>query len=104
VKAYGDYFTDKIDATGKLGFSSIQKCTAAVWMLAYRVTGDLVDEHIHIGESTCLEALYKFCKAVITVDEHNLRRSNVKDTARLMDTGNSRSFLGMLQNRLHARK
>jgi hypothetical protein len=35
------------------------------------VVGDLVDEHIRMGESTCLEATYMFCKAVVaTFDKH----------------------------------
>ena len=36
-------------------------------MLAYEVPGDLIDEYVRMSESTCLESLYKFCKAVIAV-------------------------------------
>ena len=36
-------------------------------MLAYGVPGDLIDEYVRMSESTCLESLYKFCKAVIVV-------------------------------------
>jgi hypothetical protein len=38
VRAYDDYFTAKPDATGKLGFTSYQKCSAALCMLACGVT------------------------------------------------------------------
>jgi hypothetical protein len=34
-------------------------------MRAYGFVGDLVDEHIRMGESTCLEAICMFCKAVV---------------------------------------
>jgi hypothetical protein len=38
VRAYDDYFTANSDATGKLGFTSYQKCSAALCMLACGVT------------------------------------------------------------------
>ena len=67
VVGYDDYFECKEDAVGKIGFSSYQKCTAAIRMLAYGVPGDLIDEYVRMSESTCLDSLYKFCKAVIAV-------------------------------------
>ena len=36
-------------------------------MLAYGVVDDLVDKYIRMSESTCLEFMYKYCKAVIAV-------------------------------------
>lgn len=36
------YFVQKPDATGKMGLSPLQKVTAALRMLAYGVSGDLV--------------------------------------------------------------
>ena len=35
VAAYDDYFIAKPDAVGKLGFTSYQKCSVAIRMLAY---------------------------------------------------------------------
>ncbi|XP_020165756.1 uncharacterized protein [Aegilops tauschii subsp. strangulata] len=94
---YDDYFVCKEDAIGKIGFSSYHKCTATIRMLAYRVPGDLIDEYIHMSESTCLESLYKFCKAVIAVfDPEYLRGPTPKDTARLLAMNASRGFPGML--------
>jgi hypothetical protein len=43
VKVYGDYFIAKEDAIGKVGFSSYQKCTAAIRTLTYGVAGDYID-------------------------------------------------------------
>ncbi|KAK1614514.1 hypothetical protein QYE76_020031 [Lolium multiflorum] len=61
VKIYDDYFCAKVDAIGKVGLSSYQKCTAAIRMLAYGVAGDFVDEYTRMSESTGLEAMYRFC-------------------------------------------
>ncbi|KAK1695555.1 hypothetical protein QYE76_012252 [Lolium multiflorum] len=59
VKRYDDYFCAKVDAIGKVGLSSYQKCTAAIRMLAYSVAGDFVDEYTRMSESTGLEAMYR---------------------------------------------
>ena len=58
VVAHDPYFECKTDALGKLGFSSCQKCTAAIHLLAYGIPGDLVDEYVRMSESTCLLSLY----------------------------------------------
>jgi len=54
------YFVQKPDATGKMGLSPLQKVTAALRMLAYGVSGDLVDEYVRIAESTAVECLRRF--------------------------------------------
>jgi hypothetical protein len=61
VRLHDPYFRCKPDVTGKLVFSSYQKCSAAIWMLAYGVVDDLVDEYMRMSESTCIEAIYIFC-------------------------------------------
>jgi hypothetical protein len=55
------YFKSKLDAIGKLGFSSYKKCLAAIRMLTYVVAGDLVDEYMPMSKSTCIEAMYNSC-------------------------------------------
>ncbi|XP_010693615.2 uncharacterized protein LOC104906544 [Beta vulgaris subsp. vulgaris] len=52
VVASDVWFTQKRDATGQLGLSPLQKCTAAIRMLAYRVAADSLDEYVRISEST----------------------------------------------------
>ena len=59
------YFQQRYDALGKKGLSSLQKCTAAMRMLAYGVSTDAIDDYVHIGESTAIECLYKFIEDVI---------------------------------------
>ncbi|XP_073353798.1 uncharacterized protein [Aegilops tauschii subsp. strangulata] len=97
VVAHDPYFECKTDALGKLGFSSYQKCTAAIRMLAYGIPGDLVDEYVRMSETTCLMSMYKFCQAVIEVfGPEYLRQSTVADTERLLATNAARGFTGML--------
>jgi hypothetical protein len=67
VRLYNPYFRCKPDATGKFGFSSYQKYSAAIQMLAYGVDGDLVDEYMRMSESTCIDSMYNFCQAIILV-------------------------------------
>ncbi|CAK8561580.1 unnamed protein product [Lathyrus sativus] len=57
---HDEYFQMKVDATGKMGLSPLQKCTSAIRMLAY--PADLVDEYVRIGESTSIECLEIFVK------------------------------------------
>jgi hypothetical protein len=92
VVAHDDYFRLKKDATCKLGFTS-----AAMRMLAYGVADGLVDEYMHMSESTCLKSMYRFCKAVVQVfAPHYLRQPNEADTARLLTFNEAMGFRGML--------
>ena len=65
--AYDDYFVCMEDALGKVGFSSYEKCTATIRMLAFGILGDFIDEYVRISGTTCLASLYKFCKVVVAV-------------------------------------
>jgi hypothetical protein len=49
VREYEDYIKAKVDATGNLGFSSYQKCSAIIRQLAYGVPGDFVDEYLRMS-------------------------------------------------------
>ena len=40
LREFDDYFKLKRDGMGELGFSAIQKCTFALWILAYGVHAD----------------------------------------------------------------
>nr|XP_043638735.1 uncharacterized protein LOC122609823 [Erigeron canadensis] len=50
-----------VDAWGKLGFSTIQKCTSAIRQLAYGNVADSLDEYLQMGEQTSRDALGAFC-------------------------------------------
>ena len=47
-----EFFKQRRDAVGRMSLSPLQKCTAALRMLAYGVAADAVDEYLRIGEST----------------------------------------------------
>jgi hypothetical protein len=48
-----------------VGFSLLQKCTAALRMLAYGAPTDAHDYYIRMAESTDMECMYMFCRAVV---------------------------------------
>jgi hypothetical protein len=58
------YFVHKRDAIGLLRLSSIQKCIFAIKMLAYSVAIDYIDEYCRLNDSTTLECLKRFVKAI----------------------------------------
>ncbi|KAF5481362.1 hypothetical protein F2P56_002019 [Juglans regia] len=64
VESYEPYFIQRRDNAGILCLSSMQKITVALRMLAYGVTGDFMDEHIRLGESTAMESLKKFSETI----------------------------------------
>ncbi|XP_059663804.1 uncharacterized protein LOC132309518 [Cornus florida] len=97
VKAYDDYFIQKRDATGRLGLSSIQKMTTTIRILTYGCAADHCDEYIKIGESTPIETLMTFCKAVIGMyREEYMRPPNEADITRLLQEREERGFPSML--------
>jgi hypothetical protein len=97
VRDYNDYFEAKYDCTGKIGFTSYQKCFVAVRQLAYGVPGDFIDDYMRMSESICHEGMYRFCEDVIAVfGKYYLREPNMDDTARLLSINESRGFPRML--------
>ncbi|CAM8934195.1 unnamed protein product [Rhodiola kirilowii] len=92
-----DWFKQKKDASGRLGLSPLQKCTAALRMLAYGIAADAVDEYVRISESTARLALTKFTKGIINqFGSEYMRRPTPDDLVRLLQIGEDRGFLGMI--------
>lgn len=97
VEDHDDYFVQKRNAAGLIGFSCHQKVTAAMRQLAYGIAADALDEYLGIAESTAIESLRRFVKAVVQVFEHEyLRSPNENNTTRLLELGEDRGFPGML--------
>ncbi|XP_013720746.1 uncharacterized protein LOC106424527 [Brassica napus] len=91
------FFQQKRDAIGRLGLSPLQKCTAALRMLAYGCAADAVDEYLRLGESTALSCLSNFTEGVIQwFGVEYLRRPTPDDLQRLLDIGEIRGFPGMI--------
>ncbi|XP_057518349.1 uncharacterized protein LOC130799262 [Amaranthus tricolor] len=91
------WFTTNIDATGRKCLSALQKCTAALRILAYGVAADQVDEYLRISESTARKALCHFTKGIINqFGQHYLRKPIPQDLTRLLAFSEEREFSGMI--------
>jgi hypothetical protein len=75
----------------------LQKCTAALRMLAYGASGDSNADYIRMAESTAMECMSRFYRAVVLVFRSNyLRAPNEEDTARILALNAECGFPGML--------
>ncbi|XP_062224426.1 uncharacterized protein LOC133922928 [Phragmites australis] len=97
VADHDPWFQQRRNAAGELGLSALQQVTAAFRMLAYDTPADSLDECLRLGESTIIESMRRFVRAVVGVfgDEY-LRAPNEEDTARLITMNERRGFPGML--------
>lgn len=95
--SWSSYFTLRKDCTEKQGLSPLQKCTAAIRMLAYGTAADTLDEYLKVAERTALDCLENFVEGVIEVfGDRYLRRPTAEDIECLLKEGESRGFPGML--------
>ncbi|KAK2659584.1 hypothetical protein Ddye_006117 [Dipteronia dyeriana] len=82
VEAPNNYFVQRIDSVGRLGLSSL---SAVFRMLAYGCPTDVTDEYIKIEESTTIESLKRFFRAVVEeFTGEYLRSPNATYVARLL--------------------
>jgi hypothetical protein len=100
VEALGNwspYFHLRRDAFGKVGLSPLQKCTAAIRMLAYGTPADLMDEAFGVAESIAMECMINFVQGVRHLfSKQYLRRPTEQDVQRLLEQGEAHGFPGML--------
>ena len=97
VAARNDYFKRKPNAAGLPGFTTVQKVTVALRLLAYGGCADRLVEYIRLGETTILESLDHFTRTVIDLyGQSYLRPPNAKDIARLLRKAEERGFPGMI--------
>ncbi|XP_010471152.1 PREDICTED: uncharacterized protein LOC104750985 [Camelina sativa] len=91
------YFRQRRDATGRLGLSALQKCSAAIRMMAYGCLADAMDEYLRLAETTAHKCLEKFVDGVIDLfGDVYLRRPTAEDLQRLLNIGEHRGFPGMV--------
>jgi hypothetical protein len=57
----------KIDCSELVGFTLIQKYTAALRCLTYEAPPDSQDDYLHMCVTTCQGSVYKFCGAVVAL-------------------------------------
>jgi len=74
------YFQEKTDVLGRNSLTPLQKCTAAIRVLAYGSAADTVDEYLRLGEPTTRLCVEYFVEGIIYLfgDEY-LRRSTPAD-------------------------
>uniref|UniRef100_A0A0D3B8S3 Myb-like domain-containing protein n=1 Tax=Brassica oleracea var. oleracea TaxID=109376 RepID=A0A0D3B8S3_BRAOL len=91
------YFRKKKDGLGRNSLSPLQKCNAAIRVLAYGSVADTVDEYLRLGEKTTRLCVQNFVEGIIYLfgDEY-LRRPTPADLQRLLDIGEHRGFPGMI--------
>jgi hypothetical protein len=86
IRDYDRYFQCRHDATGALGFTLYKKCSATIRILSYGMAVDIFDEYMRMGDSTCLNSMYRFLpsRAFLVQRIYYLREATVKDTTRML--------------------
>ncbi|XP_035845092.1 uncharacterized protein LOC110931239 [Helianthus annuus] len=92
------FFTQRSNARNYEGFTTLQKCTAAIRQLAYGTVADALDEYLQMSARTSRECLYRFCHNVVKLySKQYLRKPNVCDVQQLYEAHEARHrFPGML--------
>ncbi|XP_073367772.1 uncharacterized protein [Aegilops tauschii subsp. strangulata] len=82
---------------GRIGLSYYQKCTTALWMLAYGTPTDSWDKYLQMSNSTCGDVMVRFAIVVVEVCiPQYLREPTVIGTEKLMALSKARGWPGML--------
>ncbi|XP_051201452.1 uncharacterized protein [Lolium perenne] len=96
-EANSNYFKQRRNAAGVMGFSAFQKISAAMRVIAYGIPADYTDEYLRIGEDTTSESVRRFARLIIKLfGPTYLRAPNEDDTKRLMEINEKRGRPGML--------
>lgn len=98
VNALGEwspFFTYRTDCAGRVGLSPLQKCSAAMRMLAYGTPADALDEYLKIGKCT---ALGNALGVIELFGREYLRCPTREDLEHILQVNESRGFPGMLES------
>ena len=76
--------------------STLQKCVAALPVLAYGTCYDANDDYVKISESSAALCLEHFCDAVTKRFAHYIRSPDEEDIERLLKQNAERGFPGMI--------
>ena len=97
VLSHDPYFEERANYARKVGLSTLQNCTAAIRMLGYGFAADSVDEYCRIAESTALEILKRFSRAIVESDfgKAYLSEPTKDDIDRIVNFNETRRFRGM---------
>ena len=91
------FFLQKKDCTGKPGFTSHQKATAALRMLAYGICADALDDSLAMSATVVQQSLDHFCESVNECFAATyLRSPTTQDLKQLLKQSSQQGFPGML--------
>nr|XP_051210917.1 uncharacterized protein LOC127328352 [Lolium perenne] len=94
---HSNYFKQRRNAAGVMGFSAFQKISAAMRVIAYGIHADYTDEYLRIGEDTTTQSVRRFARMIIKLyGPTYLRAPNEDDTKQLMEINEKRGWPGML--------
>ncbi|XP_074291956.1 uncharacterized protein LOC141618776 [Silene latifolia] len=84
-------FQQRQGGNGRPSFSPLQRCTAAIRVLAYGTSTDSLDEYLRMSDLTIRDSLKSFVEGVIlNFGNEYLRRPNPDDLTRLLHMGSAR--------------
>jgi hypothetical protein len=96
VVVHDAYVVQRKDAAGVFSLSSIQKCTAALRMLAHGIAADAIDEYCRLGESTAMETMKQFVVTIRACFQSTyLRQPTHNDIEQQMRINVDQGFPGM---------
>jgi hypothetical protein len=99
VREYDKFFVPNHEFCGLACFSSIQKCTASIRVLAYGPPVGSHDNYLHMGEFTTIECMYRLCRVVVEFFLMNyLKGSNEAETVRIMAQNAVKGFPRMVES------
>ncbi|XP_052627043.1 uncharacterized protein LOC128133585 [Lactuca sativa] len=79
-----EFFQMRYDARGKRGFTGLQKCVAAIKLMAMGESPNFVDEYMRMSERTARESLYLLARCVVeTFGDQYLRKPSLHDMQQL---------------------
>lgn len=97
VIAGNEFFWQKPDGLGRMGFHGLHKCVVAMRMLAYGSIADALDDAYEMAESTVLKCVKEFASTIIELYEKDyLRPPTETELATILAENKARGFPGML--------
>jgi hypothetical protein len=97
LAAKNEYFQQRADGLGRMGFHGKHKCVVAMRMLAYGTIADSLDDGYAMAESTVLECVKEFASTIISeFEEDYLRPPNQAELNRILAENEARGFPGMI--------
>nr|XP_051230042.1 uncharacterized protein LOC127347952 [Lolium perenne] len=94
---HSNYFKQRRNAAGVMGFSAFQKISTSMRVIAYGIPADYTDEYLRIGEDTTTKLVRRFARMIIKLyGPTYLQAPNEDDTKQLIEINEKSCWPGML--------